>query len=87
KGAPPVALTLGGLLVAALMFQLFFRYQYLENQGALWRIDRITQQICQVDVGQARCSTTPSNSLSTSVSTSTSTSLSPPAHQPRGSKS
>jgi hypothetical protein len=73
--------------IVALIFQLFFRYQYLENNGVLWRIDRVTQQMCQVHVGEAKCTTDTgdataapavhkfSNSTSTSISTSVSTSL------------
>jgi hypothetical protein len=71
----------------ALMFQFFFRYEYLQNDGVLWRIDRMTQQMCQVRVGEAKCtpdspsapsktarrfSTSTSTSISTSLSTSTS---------------
>jgi hypothetical protein len=69
-----------GVVAAAAIFQLFFRYQYLEAQGALWRVDRLTQQTCQVTIGQAHCSgaklmTAPTTSTSTSTSISTSPSL------------
>ena len=79
KGLVTVLYGAGGLLAAALVFQLFFRYQYLENGGVLWRVDRLNQQMCQVSIGAARCapispSISPVTSLSTSVSTSTSTS-------------
>lgn len=61
----------------ALVFQLFFRYQYLENRGVLWRVDRLTEQTCQVSIGEARCnSVAPSAGVMTSTSTSTSTSIS-----------
>ncbi len=77
-------LGIGGALIAfAVAFQLFFRYQYLENDGALWRIDRLTQEICRVSVGGARCEPDSQGapaaskfSTSTSTSTSISTSLS-----------
>jgi hypothetical protein len=66
----------GGLIAVALMFQLFFRYQYLENNGVLWRVDRLTQKMCQVNIGEARCKIPPSTSVSTSTTLSTSTSVS-----------
>ena len=76
-----VLYALGGFVAIALIFQFFLRYQYLENGGVLWRVDRLTQQMCQVSIGTARCaavvpSTSVTSSLSTSTSTSTSTSLS-----------
>jgi hypothetical protein len=58
------------------IFQLFFRYEYLENGGVLWRIDRVTQQMCQVRIGDAKCAADPPASFTRNVSTSTSTSLS-----------
>ena len=70
----------GGLVALALLFQIFFRYQYLEDNGAVWRVDRLTQEMCQVGTGNARC-TMPSqhhsaaNSTSLSTSTSISTSI------------
>ncbi len=94
RGLPKSLVTVlygaGGLLAAALMFQCFFRYQYLENGGVLWRVDRLTQQMCQVSIGEARCtainaSKSPVTSLSTSTSTSLSTSLDlkpKPRHKP-----
>jgi hypothetical protein len=75
----------------ALIFQLFFRYQYLENGGILWRVDRLTQQMCQVSIGEPRCTTDltsapvkPSTSTSTSLSTSPSLSVKvrPPKAKP-----
>jgi len=67
----------GGLIGLALLFQLFFRYQYLTADGVTWRIDRLTQQTCRVSIGQAQCmASSPSATVSTSTSTSTSTSLS-----------
>ncbi|WP_300609338.1 hypothetical protein [Trebonia sp.] len=86
-GAISVFVLVLGLI--ALIFQLFFRYQYLENNGVLWRIDRLTQQMCQVHVGEAMCAADSpaaaapapvqhkfSVSTSTSISTSLSTSTS-----------
>ena len=79
--APLALYALGGVVAVLLIFQLFFRYQYMEANGVTWRIDRLTQQTCQVDIGHARCepsgsSALPKPSLSTSTSISTSTSLS-----------
>ena len=35
------------LIVIAVIFQLFFRYQYITvGQGAAWRVDRLTNTIC-----------------------------------------
>lgn len=87
--AQPTLYTAGALVAAFFIFQLFFRYQYLETNGALWRVDRLTQQTCQVNIGQARCATSPpthptiSTSVSTSTSLSTSVSLKPalPKHK------
>ncbi|MBV9720098.1 MAG: hypothetical protein JOZ77_12325 [Candidatus Eremiobacteraeota bacterium] len=65
------------LIAAALAFQLIFRYQYLQIDGALWRLDRVTQQMCEMNVGGVRCQvSSPSTSVSTSTTTSTSTSTS-----------
>jgi hypothetical protein len=66
----------GGLLAVGFIFQFFFRYGYIENQGVLWRVDRLTQQMCQVQIGEARCKISPSTAVSTSTSTSLSTSTS-----------
>jgi hypothetical protein len=48
----PAAYVCGALLVAALVFQLFFRYAYFETKGSIWRVDRVTQRGCRVSVGQ-----------------------------------
>lgn len=75
--ALPAAYIVGGLLITALLFQLFFRYQYLDANGVTWRIDRLTQQTCKVGIGEAQCApSTPSATVSTSTSTSTSVSTS-----------
>ncbi len=69
-------LVYAGLAIAAfLIFQFFFRYAYVNADGKLWRIDRLTQQSCVVTVGHAVCVEV-SKSVSTSTSTSTSLSLS-----------
>jgi len=64
------------LLFVALVFQLFFRYQYLNADGVTWRVDRLTQETCQMGLGMPKCGLTP-GTASSSVSTSTSTSTSP----------
>ncbi len=65
------------LAIAALcVFQFFFRYQYIEANGRFWRIDRLTQQSCEVVIGRVVC-TPVSTSPSTSTSVSTSLSVSP----------
>ncbi len=74
----------GATLAAFFVFQLFFRYQYFDNNGALWRIDRLTQQTCRVDITRNRCITPQqitkfSTSTSTSLSTSTSVTARVPA--------
>jgi hypothetical protein len=67
----------GAAIVAALVFQFFFRYQYVEKQGVLWRVDRLTQQTCRLSTAQPGCAAaSPSTSLSTSTALSTSTSTS-----------
>ena len=73
-------LTLGvGLLgfaaFCALIIQLFARYQYVVDNGVVWRIDRITQQACRVVQGRASCAP-PARSTSTSISVSPSISTS-----------
>jgi len=37
---------LGGLLIVAVVFQLFFRYQYLKSGYEWYRVDRLTGQTC-----------------------------------------
>lgn len=73
---------IGGLAAVALIFQFFLRYQYVEDHGVIWRVDRLTQQMCQVGLRNTRCTMPPgqhtppsSTSLSTSISTSTSISV------------
>lgn len=78
----------GALLAVLLVFQLFFRYQYIDSNGVLLRVDRITQQTCRVGVGVPQCLDNVtaarrrfSTSTSTSTSLSTSVSLKPAIHK------
>jgi len=44
------------LLILLAIFQLFFRYQYVaSSSGAVWRVDRITGQTCEVRIGGVVC--------------------------------
>jgi hypothetical protein len=77
-------LTLGlGLLgfaaFCALAVQVFARYQYVVDNGVVWRIDRITQQACRVVQNRVNCAPPP-HSTSSSTSISVSPSLSTSAH-------
>jgi|SRR5579871_3502442 len=68
---------LGFAAVCALAFQVFARYQYIVDNGAVWRVDRITKQACRVIQGRVNCampvrSTSTSISVSPSISTSSS---------------
>jgi hypothetical protein len=65
------AASLAILLVA---FQLFFRYEYLSSGSMVYRIDRITHQVCRVVNGLIDCAPREKKSPSTSTSTSLSTS-------------
>ena len=59
------------LVVLAVDFQVFFRYDYIEAGGVQWRIDRLTNEKCHLVNGSYDCAALPP---STSTSTSTSTS-------------
>jgi hypothetical protein len=61
-----------GLLL--MVFQLFFRYEYLSGGTAVYRIDRITHQVCRVVDGLTDCAPTKKKSFSVSTSPSLSTS-------------
>jgi hypothetical protein len=75
--APTTLYAAGAAIAALFLFQLFFRYQYFDNNGALWRVDRLTQQTCRVDSTRSHCAAPQKiTKFSTSTSTSTSTSLS-----------
>jgi hypothetical protein len=86
-----IAFILGALLFIAVLgacVQLFARYQYIMDNGVVWRVDRITHQVCRIVQGGVNC-TPPSRSrsVSTSPSTSLSTSLSGALHGPVRKKS
>lgn len=42
--------------VVVIVFELFFRYRYVQAGDQLWQIDRVTEQACLVRVGNADCS-------------------------------
>jgi hypothetical protein len=42
-------------LVAAAIFQVFLRYQYVSADGTTWRIDRVTRQVCAMHRDRAEC--------------------------------
>jgi len=42
-------------LVAAAIFQVFLRYQYVTSNGTTWRIDRITRHVCAMHRDRADC--------------------------------
>jgi hypothetical protein len=42
---------IGGLVVAAFVFQVFFRYTYLRDGGRFIRVDRLTEGTCLVWLG------------------------------------
>lgn len=44
------------IVVVVLLFELFFRYRYVHAGNELWRIDRLTERACLVQVGEALCS-------------------------------
>jgi len=65
----------GAIMVLTFAFQLFLRYQYVPTNGAVFRIDRLTQQTCRMDGAECVDPSKPKFSTSTSTSTSTSVSL------------
>jgi hypothetical protein len=73
--APTALYVAGALLAIIFTFQLFFRYQYFQNNGVLWRVDRLTQNMCRYNALNGSCMV-PRPSMSTSTSTSVSTSVS-----------
>ncbi|MGC9991970.1 MAG: hypothetical protein ABSD52_06220 [Candidatus Cybelea sp.] len=80
RGYEPAKIAAAAAAVAALLavFQLFFRYEYLSGGSAVYRIDRITHQVCRVVDGLIDCAPTPKKktfSVSTSTSISTSTAV------------
>ncbi|MGC1380420.1 MAG: hypothetical protein WA814_05280 [Candidatus Baltobacteraceae bacterium] len=76
----PFIFALGALAIVAAIFQLFLRYDYIENSHVVLRIDRITHEVCRVTREGLNCSPgspSPSTSRSVSTSTSLSTSVAP----------
>ncbi len=67
----------GFVAFCAIIIQIFARYQYIVDNGVVWRVDRFTQQTCRVIQGRASCGPPP---RSTSTSISVSPSLSTSAH-------
>jgi len=84
-----IAFILGALVFVAILaacIQLFARYQYVLDSGVVWRIDRITHQVCRVVNGNVDCtppshSRSTSTSLSPSISTSLSKTVGRPGHK------
>ena len=76
RKTPRYLMGLAVVLAVVAVFQLFFRYEYVTSAGTIFRIDRITHQVCKVTPGRIDCTPGFAPSLSTSLSTSTSTSLS-----------
>ncbi len=70
---------LGFAAFCALAIQVFARYQYVVDNGVVWRIDRITRQACRVIQGRVNCAPPP-RSASTSISISPSLSTSSSSH-------
>jgi len=66
---------LGFLILFAVCIQLFAHFQYVVENGVVWRIDRVTQKACRITYGRVNCSLPASRSTSTSTSLSTSTSV------------
>ncbi|HVR45585.1 MAG TPA: hypothetical protein VMT95_02905 [Candidatus Binatia bacterium] len=82
RGAAKLTLGVGLLGFAAfcaLAIQVFARYQYVVDNGTVWRIDRITQQACRVVQKRVNCAA-PVHSGSTSTSISVSPSMSTSSH-------
>lgn len=50
---------LGLIALVLILFELFFRFRYEDAGGHLWRIDRITERACIVQIGDAICSNPP----------------------------
>jgi len=75
KGYEPakIAAAVASVGLLLMVFQLFFRYEYLSGGSAVYRIDRITHQVCRVVDGLTDCAPTKKKSFSVSTSTSLST--------------
>jgi hypothetical protein len=68
-----IAAAVASVAVLLLAFQIFFRYEYLSGGNAVYRIDRVTHEVCSVVDGLIDCAP---SAKKKSFSTSTSTSLS-----------
>lgn len=74
---------MGAAIVLLSAFQLFLRYQYVTTNGAVLRIDRLTQQSCRMEGAECVAPSKPKFSTSTSTSLSTSPSLDSKAPKPK----
>lgn len=43
------------LAIIVVIFELFFRFRYVNAGNRVWRIDRITERACLVQIGDALC--------------------------------
>jgi len=73
----------GAIVLFTFAFQLFFRYQYVTTNGAVWRVDRLSQQTCRMEGAECLMPGKPKFSTSVSTSTSLSTSVSLKAAVPK----
>jgi hypothetical protein len=71
------------IIVILSAFQLFLRYEYVTTDGAVLRIDRLTQRSCRIEGTECVVPAAPKFSTSTSTSTSTSISVSVKAAHPK----
>jgi hypothetical protein len=69
-----IVAAVASVAVLLLVFQIFFRYEYLSGGSQVYRIDRITHEVCRVVDGLIDCA--PPSAKKKSFSTSPSTSLS-----------
>jgi hypothetical protein len=51
-----------------ILFELFFRFRYVQAGDHLWRIDRVTERACLVRIGEAICSPPPATPAARHVS-------------------
>jgi hypothetical protein len=51
----------GFLALVVVLFDLFFRFRYEQAGDRLWRIDRISERACLVQIGDANCSPPPAD--------------------------
>ena len=74
---------IGAMILVLSAFQLFLRYEYITTNGAVMRIDRLTQQSCRMEGAECVAPSTPKFSTSTSTSLSISPSLDSKAPKPK----